>query len=111
MKKAAERRFRPEVERLEQRDVPASISFPDANGVVTIVGTNGNDYVHVTYDATGTKIVISASWGGSVTTSKASVKKILFYGYGGDDWFSNVTTVPTTAYGGAGKDTLIGVYG
>jgi Ca2+-binding RTX toxin-like protein len=110
MNRARDRRPQLGVHQLGCRDVPATISFPDANGVITIWGTGGNDHVSVTLDSTGNKIVVSDG-DGSVTASKASVKKVVFYGYGGNDWFNNVTTVPTVAYGGAGKDTLIGGYG
>jgi len=108
MKKATTRQARLGLEPLDRRDVPASISFPDANGVVTIIGTGGSDTVQVKYDPTGTKIVITASWGASVTTGKAGVSKIWFYGLDGNDWFKNSTAVPTMADGGSGNDTLIG---
>src|ERR1043166_8871560 len=100
MKTVPDRGVRLAMERLEDREVPASISFPDANGVVTIVGSSGSDAVTAKYDSTGTKVVFTASWGGSVTTSKSSVKKIVFFGGAGNDWFNNSTAVPTAAYGG-----------
>jgi Ca2+-binding RTX toxin-like protein len=108
MKRESGLRFRPVVEGLEAREVPASISYPDANGVITIVGSSGIDAVSVKYDATGTKVVVTASWGGSVTTSKAAVKSVVFFGLAGNDWFTNSTAVPTFAYGGPGNDHLTG---
>lgn len=101
-------RSRLKLESLEQRTVPTSISFPDAYGVITVVGSNAKDTVQVTYDASGTNVKVSLAGIGSLTTSAASVKKIMFYGYGGNDWFSNTTSEKVTAYGGLGNDTLIG---
>jgi Ca2+-binding RTX toxin-like protein len=99
--------FRPGVERLEGRDVPASISFPDANGVVTFIGSAGDDFVTVKYDSTLTRVVIS-NWDVSVVTDRSRVTMVKFYGLGGDDFFSNATAIRTTAYGGWGDDILIG---
>ena len=101
-------RFRPGLERLEDREVPASISFPNASGVVTIIGSSGNDTVNVKYDSTGTKVVFSASWGGSVTASKSAVRKVVFHGGSGNDYFNNATNVPSVAFGDSGRDILIG---
>jgi Ca2+-binding RTX toxin-like protein len=108
MRNPTDRRFRPTLERLEGREVPASISFPDANGVVTIVGSDASDLVNVSYDATGTTVVVSASWGATMFASKASVKKVMFFGGAGNDWFTSSIAVPVLAYGGAGNDRLTG---
>jgi Ca2+-binding RTX toxin-like protein len=41
----------------------------------------------------------------------AVVSKVEFFGNGGNDSFTNNTSVPTTAAGGAGDDVLVGGYG
>jgi Ca2+-binding RTX toxin-like protein len=107
MKRGIQRGFAPALERLEQRDVPAIISWPDANGVIIIEGTNAADHVSVSYDSTGTQVVINDIYS-TLSTSKASVKKIVFTGHGGDDYFGNFTAIPSVADGGSGKDTLWG---
>jgi Ca2+-binding RTX toxin-like protein len=97
----------PAVERLEARAVMASIGFPDANGVMTIWGNNGEDTVIVNYDPATDRLVITDQIK-IFQTDIDNVTKIVFYGYGGDDVFWNNTSVKIVADGGAGDDALVG---
>src|SRR5262245_55995984 len=112
MNTIAKCRFRPGVEQLEQRDVPASVSYP-FNGLLTITGDRGDDHVQITYYQTRldsfstTKIQVSTSWGDNFTFDTTSVTQIAFYGLAGNDWFSNSTSIPCVLSGGAGNDSLM----
>jgi Ca2+-binding RTX toxin-like protein len=98
--------FRPSMERLEDREVPASISGPSATGVVTIFDSPVNDTVTVVQSAF--TITINASWGQSKTFLKSAVSRLVFSGGGGNDIFNNMTSEACTAYGGSGNDLLYG---
>lgn len=105
---ASTKRFRPMLENLEDRAVPAVALV---NGDLVIHGTNANDVVSVNlqtinnvpfYRVTQNNVnfFFNAAnvWGGDV----------YFYGYGGNDHFTNNTCLRTTAFGGDGDDVLIG---
>jgi Ca2+-binding RTX toxin-like protein len=96
-----------EVERLEARDVPASITFPDANGVIRVIANDENNAVRVRYDSTGTKVVIETDWA-IFTTAASEVTGVVVYGLGGSDWLTNTTAKQFIAFGGNGNDLLIG---
>ena len=55
----------------------------------------------------GVDVVVNA--GGAITRYRSYlVDRVLFHGGDGDDWFANETALPSTAYGEAGNDTLLG---
>lgn len=122
--------FRPRVEVLEQRDVPAGIFLAD--GELLILGGASADTARVTIDDRGTPLnihddritatliqtvgqpaalVINAyrqvqsfpavRWAANVTS-------IYFNGADGNDLFVNSTSLPSRAYGGPGTDSLTG---
>jgi Ca2+-binding RTX toxin-like protein len=106
MPRAHRRAFRPLLECLEDRRVPAApgISFKD--GVVTVRGTPFDDKVVCSQRGDRIKVELT----GSVTQVKrlAEVDEIVFKGFGGDDRAVNNTDVSMTALGGAGSDVLAG---
>src|SRR5947208_3346250 len=97
------RKFVPELEALADRVMPALLF----HGNLYIYGTNGNDTVSVTANATSVKVTQN---GKSQSFSLASVrgKQISFWGYDGNDSFTNSTALPATAFGMGGNDTLRG---
>jgi Ca2+-binding RTX toxin-like protein len=113
MDTVAERRTCLDLEQLDRRDVPASVSYP-FNGILTITGDRGDDHVQVSYYRTRfdpfstDEIQVSTSWGDNFTFDSADVQKIAFYGLAGDDWFANSTAIPCVLSGGSGNDTLTG---
>ena len=99
------RSFRPRLEALENRLVPATTAL-GTDGVLSIYGTSYRDEVEVYYDEVGDVIVNDAS--DEEAFDAADVDLIRFFGYGGNDYFSNFTDIPSTANGGAGHDWLEG---
>lgn len=90
--------------------VPVGISIQGT--VVTLAGGSGADQASVTSilprsagSPSGVKVTINAE---SKSFAPGTVTKVLFYGYGGNDSFSNTTAIPSTVNGGAGDDTLKG---
>jgi Ca2+-binding RTX toxin-like protein len=100
--------------------VPEGISFN--NGIVAIKGAASADttvvslvnrQLHVTLKRV---IWMTTDWGsGPVTVedaaqtfNPASVQKVVFYGLGNDDKFTNETSKPSYASGGSGNDELTG---
>ncbi|MGH7199271.1 MAG: calcium-binding protein [Planctomycetaceae bacterium] len=126
--------FVPAIESLEKRELPTvSVVFGYYGDTIMIDGTSGNDVVavnevrtsyrtsdiYVTENGTTTKIAntyghhghygygydYGYDYGGSRITG------IVFRGHNGNDLFQNNTSIGSTAYGGAGNDTLSGGYG
>ncbi|MFO0943739.1 MAG: calcium-binding protein [Pirellulales bacterium] len=107
-------------ENLEGRQLMAAqVFFDSATGIAHAEGTSTtNDKVIVKVDTKGTAAVSDDRLIVQLTTSNgqtksgnyslATVKKVEFHGYSGDDYFENQTAVPSLANGGAGADTLIG---
>ncbi len=98
--------FRPQLENLEARRVPAAVSL--SHGVLTINGTDAADTAVVT-QAHG-RITVQLSGGVTEVDSfkKSDVRLIVFNGGAGDDVFVNLTSVRALALGGPGNDVLIG---
>jgi hypothetical protein len=117
------------LETLERRDVPAVYVGPEpppvlpasttvavAGGVLTINGSGYNDDVTVqpgiSYLGTVSSYDVRVSTNGAAPTvynfPGAAVNRIVFEGNGGDDKFTNCTSLPCRANGGPGNDTLIG---
>ena len=104
--------FRPAVESLESRAVPARLTY--GSGILYIYGDARHDSATVseqdgtiTVDVTSTapdqptqRVVRSMSAG--------PVQLIKFYGAAGNDRFANTTARRSYAEGGAGNDTLLG---
>jgi Ca2+-binding RTX toxin-like protein len=97
---------RPALEHLEERANPSNyVSY----GGIWILGTNSRDVATVDV-VNGAYRVIENN---RVTMYSASQVinaggQITFYGYGGDDYFRNYTSLKCTAEGFAGNDYIIG---
>ena len=91
---------------LESRQLLAGISFDAATGVVLIRGTSGNDIAEVTQD--GGLISVTQNGFGTQQFSASEVASFQFVGLFGDDFFRNLTSIPASAFGGPGNDTLVG---
>ena len=95
------------VESLEGRVVlTASIGFDARQGIVSIMGTEAADVASVSQQ--GRNIVVSLPGIASKTYRSAQVRLVDFKGFGGDDSFTNNTSIRSRADGGAGSDTLRG---
>ncbi|MEL7498946.1 MAG: CAP domain-containing protein [Planctomycetota bacterium] len=92
-------------ERLERRELLAGVYLNSSNGELTIFGdSNGN-----VASATEVGSLIRTDLAGSVRDFNLSdVNSILFIGFGGNDHYTNNTSLPAAMYGQAGNDTLIG---
>jgi hypothetical protein len=98
------------VERLEGRIVlAAGIGYDRRTGVVSIVGSEGNDVAEVRQQGPNVVVSLASQAGQVVRTLRAvPVKRIAFTGLAGDDAFANLTTMPSQADGGRGDDVLRG---
>jgi hypothetical protein len=106
-----DRPYRPEshliVESLEGRIVlTASIGFDASQGIVAIMGSEAGDVASVSQQ--GKNVVVSLSGVMAKTFKASSVKLVDFKGLGGDDSFTNNTSIRSRADGGSGRDTLRG---
>src|SRR5262245_57042810 len=116
--------FRPRVEALEGRDVPAG-TIAVNGGVLILTGTDHADSARVRYDDRGTvllfddRLVVTLSQTNSATVGTFNVYRTLlpyqldaryervitrldFTGAGGDDTFANNSELPAQADGGPG---------
>ena len=100
---------------MDRRLPSGMISYNSLSHGVAIDGTAYNDNARVYFS--GGNVVVnltSTKSDGTVVVNKATtfstsqVKWIRFHGYEGDDTFINSTSLPSTAYGGAGNDYLRG---
>lgn len=100
------RRFRPDIESLETREVPAaSIS----SGVLVINGTSANDSVVV--NPVGSALVKVTFNGQNQYFARSAItaNKVVFNGGDGNDYFNNnLASLRVVAYGGNGNDTMYG---
>jgi Ca2+-binding RTX toxin-like protein len=107
------------LESLERRDTPSAVQL--VGSTIQIIGSEYNDTAHVAYNAREwwnpvddtLDVSLTDSAGNSLggTFSIMSVSNIAFYGFGGNDFFTNSTGYQTTAYGGSGNDVLGGSEG
>jgi Ca2+-binding RTX toxin-like protein len=122
-KVAASHEVKPVIEALEDRAVP---SVTVSNGTIRINQTDGNDRATVRFVFDGEPLpaypfhikYIEVKDNGKVTQVYLSqmqwpdlyhfTGRIIYQGYGGNDYFRNDTFLPTTAWGGDGNNTLIG---
>jgi len=92
------------LEHLQDRIVPAVDPVFLSGSQLVINGTESSDHVEVS-GASGSLLV---SYNGADYTFTGKVKKIVFSGNGGDDFFSNSTDIRVIARGGEGSDTIFG---
>lgn len=102
---ASSRNTRLEVEGLEDRLTMSTVQLNA--GVIDIYGTDGNNKAVVSLKDNGHTVKVKAD-GHVYTFSASAVSSIWFEGYYGNDKFTNKTYFSSTAYGGNGKDKLIG---
>jgi len=110
------RRVRPQLEALEDRQLLATnITFNAASGVFSIHGSSLNDAASVrTQQGQVIADVRTVDSAGNVTTSKtvsvdaSRVTQIVFYGYNGNDRFTNGTSMAALVHGGNGDDVICG---
>ncbi|MDB4534155.1 DUF4347 domain-containing protein [Vicingaceae bacterium] len=85
----------------------SSIDFNASSGIVTIKGSTNDDISDVTY-GTGSQIDVTLTGVQTRQFDSGQVNGIVFYGYNGDDTFTNSTSIDSSAYGGSGSDRLNG---
>lgn len=90
---------------LETRRMLAAVHFNPANGELTIAGDGGNNVATTTLVGS---LVRANLEGTAVDYNANEVTKIIFIGFGGDDVFTNSTSIPSAMYGQDGNDTLNG---
>ena len=121
----ARRKAVPQLEALEDRNVPA-ILFSPASGVIEINGTASDNLAEVRYQDKGTltrwddEIVVTQRTGPALESRRfAAVRNVsglpvsndftvIYRGYAGNDSFANFTSLSSNAFGGAGQDVLRG---
>lgn len=92
-------------QKLAKRELMAGDISLSSRGVLEIDGTRRDDTAHVGYVGSQVKATLN---GRSESFAKSKVKKIIFRGYGSDDYFDNDTSIRTSAYGHGGNDELYG---
>ncbi len=92
---------------LEPRQLLAGINLDAGTGILTITGSDASEAAYVNTTQAGQTSAWLQNFGVRLFDS-TSVSEIVFYAQGGDDWFRNDTSIPSSAYGEAGNDTLIG---
>lgn len=94
-------------ESLETRlALAASVGFDARQGLILITGSDAADVVSVTQRSRA--VVVAVSGAAAKTFNASQVRTIAFRGLGGDDTFTNNTSIRCTADGGLGRDTLRG---
>lgn len=91
---------------MEPRLLLAGIEFIAENSQVLIGGTQQPDSASVRQN--GDELIVTQVGFPTRTFQASGVSSILFVGLGGDDFFQNLTSKPSFAYGHAGEDVLIG---
>jgi Ca2+-binding RTX toxin-like protein len=92
---------KPQVEALEKRRLLATVSWSD--GLVTIVGTEGDDAL--VFRSDGSDYVVEGS---DARIPQAEAQRLAVRLLGGDDYFLNSSALPAQISGGEGNDTLVG---
>jgi Ca2+-binding RTX toxin-like protein len=111
------RRHQLELETLDERLVPAANVFLDQSGYLMIQGTPNNDFV-VVDQISATQVQVRSyeynhAWSNllSARTDQFDVRSlawVYFQGQDGHDVFYNNLAIGSSAFGGAGNDTLSG---
>src|SRR5262245_25742409 len=126
-RRGPQRRVRPSLEPLEKRELfTAGITFTDSTGSLYIVGSNGADVATVTLDHHSILTMADDEVVVTLTSYRATqiksynrywpspyglsdrVRSLHFTGLQGADQFTNQTSVPAIADGGADNDILTG---
>jgi uncharacterized protein YkwD len=113
MRKRNDRLFRPILERLEVREVPAGITTDLRTGVLTVIGTGGHDQINVSQSATQVTVRGSSNQGGVITNvtrsyALSNVNLIVVTAEGGNDTIIVDGNRQTRLFGGWGDDTIYG---
>lgn len=103
------------IESLERRDLMAADASL-VSGVLKVKGTEAADHIVVSQELSNgfqtIKVTIEDIATGSVVLQKsfsaAAVSSLKVDCLGGADWVQNLTSKPSTMYGGAGEDHLVG---
>jgi len=105
--KPAARRARLNVERLEEREVPATLSL--SGGLLTVVGTPLEDRIAISLNATQTQLVVQDNGRVIGRFANSSVSNIQVFTGEGNDRIQVTSVVKQTAYldGGNGKNTIL----
>jgi hypothetical protein len=97
--------FRPRLERLEDREVPAVTAVLNG-GILLLQGTPQADFVRIT--VTNNLLLVNQIGIPPLRVfNRANVGEILFFGGGGNDVFINDSFVRAVAVGGTGNDLLV----
>ena len=88
----------------EPRNLLTSITLN--GGELLLGGGTSNDVG--TISVSGSNVTATLSGSDAATFTTAEVTSIRFVGLGGDDQFTNNTSIPSFAFGNAGNDTLLG---
>jgi uncharacterized protein YkwD len=109
------RSFRPALERLEERAVPATVAMDFRAGVLTVLGTNATDQISVVRLNGTIRVAGQTVQNGSITPvvrnfASAAVKTIVVAAEGGNDRVVIGLDVPAPSrvYGGSGNDVIYG---
>jgi len=93
------------LERLESRYLLSGVTF--SAGVLSVVGTAGNDTIALTSD--GTNVVVTMNGTASQGFDQSQITAIDIQGLAGNDMITVGPNVPAvSAQGGAGDDTIMG---
>ncbi len=94
------------LEHLERRELLAIVMDGD---VLRVTGTDSADTAQIDPYTQDQELWVSASLNGDSSQFAASgIRKIVFVGHAGDDYFFNNTSLRSYVWGNAGIDTLIG---
>jgi uncharacterized protein YkwD len=105
--------FRPTLEPLEAREVPAAVTIDLRAGVLTVLGTGYTDNVNVARVNAAVRVIGHTVVSGVVHPvvrhfPAAQVNSVVIATEGGNDAIAVGLAVPSRLYGGAGNDTLWG---
>ncbi len=94
--------------KLEAREMLASVSIQDVNGRQTLVidGDPTADSA-IVQDANASQVRVNLN-GQTTFHNKSAFERIRFLGRSGDDFFHNQTDIDSAAFGHAGNDNLVG---
>jgi len=94
---------------MEPRLLLAGIDFLPETSQVLIGGTAQRESAIV--QQSGDVLTVNLVDFGTRTFQASGITSIVFVGLGGDDFFQNLTGIPSFAFGGSGEDVLIGGFG
>src|SRR3954449_6042789 len=99
-------RYRPALEALETRAVPAVVSMSlNARGALQFQCDNANDHLEVT-EQNGSIVIHDLPTNAVKSAPAAAVKALYVYGSGGNDQIISTADRPSFFFGGAGNDVL-----